>query len=42
MVEINDSKLTQIDCKKSEKTLGVMMGLALTWDYQFVMMVNKI
>ena len=41
MVEINDSKLIQIDCKKSKKTLGVMMGPALTWDYQFVMIVNK-
>ena len=39
--EINNTTLLQIDCEKSEKTLGVMMGPALTWDKQFVMMVNK-
>ena len=40
-VKINGKNLHQIECKKSEKTLGVIMGPALTWDHQFVAMVNK-
>ena len=40
-VVINESNLQQIHCKKNEKTLGVIMGPALTWDSQFVEMVNE-
>jgi len=38
---MQEIELKQINCKKQEKTLGVMMGPALIWDAQFVHMVNK-
>ena len=40
-VTLNQENLQVIDCKKQERTLGVMMGPALIWDAQFVTMVNK-
>ena len=40
MGETNERKLTHFDCKK-RKTLGVIIGPALMWDYQFVMMINN-
>ena len=40
MVEMSGQKLAQFDCKKSEKTLGIMIDLALMQDCEFLMMVN--
>jgi hypothetical protein len=40
-VEINGKELKQVECKNTVKTLGVIMGPSLTWDNQFVEMVNK-
>ena len=40
-VKINDKELDSLDCNKSERMLGVTIGPALTWDCQFVVMVNK-
>ena len=41
IVKINEKELNQVHWKKNEKTLGVAMGLSLTWDNQFMLMVNK-
>ena len=40
-VAINGIELEKVDCTKNVKTLGVTMGPSITWDSQFVEMVNK-
>ena len=40
-VVINGIELEKVDCTKNVKTLGVAMEPSITWDSQFVEMVNK-
>ena len=40
-IEVNDIKVQQVDCKKSERSLGVHMSPALVWDKQFEKMKEK-
>ena len=40
-IEVNRITVQQIDCRKSERSLGVHMSPALVWDEQFLKMREK-
>ena len=40
-VAVNNAKVQQVECRKSERSLGVHMSPALVWNKQFEKMKEK-